>query len=166
MQAATQIDLARDEATPQEVLRSPLHATLITDTDNDTSSNASSDSASRTTQRSMRGGLATTGPPVRLIPKQSGARSSTTHGQINDPADGAGGDFCETDNSFELMPMDTGFGAWSYATAAFAMYIVVWGEHRDCLSVIATYTLQASPIHSRSFRLICRLDRKHNIQTR
>ena len=38
------------------------------------------------------------------------------------------GDFEETEKVYTLQPIDGGFGAWSYAASAFAMFIVVWGE--------------------------------------
>lgn len=44
----------------------------------------------------------------------------------------------ETAAGFTLPPADTGFGAWSYAAAAFAMYIVVWGNSGAIFSQLRT----------------------------
>jgi hypothetical protein len=60
--------------------------------------------------------------PVDLIPNESNAaKSQSRNGDLYaEPPEGAPVSI--------VRPPDEGFGAWSYAMSAFAMFIVVWGE--------------------------------------
>lgn len=130
MNSAAQIDLARDEATPAQVLASPLGDVASTIGGGTRTTLTPAPAAEATTidsvRRSMRGGVVSS-TSVRLKPR-SPARPQ--HGQAVHAQDTGFTPkaFGETDNAFELQPIDKGFGAWSYVAATFAMYIVVWGE--------------------------------------
>jgi hypothetical protein len=59
---------------------------------------------------------------VDLIPNQSNiTKPQSRNGDLyGEPPEGA--------PVSTVRPPDEGFGAWSYAVSAFAMFIVVWGE--------------------------------------
>lgn len=69
----------------------------------------------------VKGAFSTT-HPVDLVPNQSS--STETRSQNGDLY----GEAPEGIPVFSLRPADEGFGAWSYAMSAFAMFVVVWGE--------------------------------------
>jgi len=121
MDAAVQLDLARDEAPASQALNSLLQQSVP-----QTLSIAEEElppiDRSRSPKRSSRGAISST-HQVRLKHKTP-ARASTSSVDTReiklDP-------FGDSSIIVELQPIDRGFGAWSYIAAAFAMYIVVWG---------------------------------------
>jgi hypothetical protein len=124
MESATQVDLAKAEAPVGRVVNSVLegaadHLTV------ESTPRPQDAAESRSLRRSIRGGWAST-YQVRLKPKHSD-QSPLSSAQKSS----AGG--LTTSNleavrlASELQPVDQGFGAWSYVSSAFAMYIVVWG---------------------------------------
>lgn len=131
MESGIELDLAREEATAQQALKSPLGQNLPNRSlaPPEQTSNVQ---ATEQPGRSSRSGSRTTSQP-RLKPKapsdrRSSAASSSAHGGHG----GEAGSFELSDNDsermFRLQPVDEGFGAWSYVASAFAMYIVVWGS--------------------------------------
>ena len=126
METALQSDLAREEATVQQVLESPLGgygANLSVPSPDEP---ASEHERATRSKRSSRGSMVTVSQ-VRLNPK-SPRRPSPDSRETTDGIFGKNEAFVEGQNVVELQPMDKGFGAWSYVAATFAMYIVVWGE--------------------------------------
>jgi hypothetical protein len=122
MNNALQIDLARDEATPQQILNSPLQPEHQDDTARDIAPHRITSPAAP--KRSTRGAIVTASQ-ARLKPQpRNHARPSS---RDVSPAPRDADAFGETDKSSILQPLDKGFGAWSYVAATFAMYIVVWG---------------------------------------
>ncbi|KAI0166653.1 major facilitator superfamily domain-containing protein [Xylariaceae sp. FL1272] len=138
MDPETQVDLAKDEASAAQALRS-----LVVTNDNTP--------ASAEPRRSSRGTIASTFQ-VRLKPPSSrGTRAGSTgraRPSVVSLSTQAGiGTGTEKDSEeyvvAELRPVDRGFGAWSYVAAAFSMFIVVWG-FPQAFPIFQTY-LSAGP---------------------
>ncbi|KAI9668014.1 MAG: hypothetical protein M1821_000834 [Bathelium mastoideum] len=110
MDSAREVDLARPEAPPSEILESSLapHA-------------RSQDT--RASSPSLRGAYATSSQ-ISLKPKRSHSPKPSVN---NNEQASEVGTLDGTGLAFTLQQADEGFGAWSYAASAFAMFIVVWG---------------------------------------
>lgn len=121
MEAATQLDLAREEAPAHQALDSPLQQSTPQLLSVPAEKPPPTD-RSRSPKRSSRGAIWST-HQARLKP-QSPARVSVSS---IDPDENNIDPFRESSNIVELQPVDRGFGAWSYVAATFSMYIVVWG---------------------------------------
>ncbi len=126
MESALEVDLAKQEATAHQALNSALGQRLANPSLNPSAHTAKVLSIEQL-RRSSKGGSATTTQPT-LNPRASSSRRSPSPSpsecteKFSDPGD------CEDlRNAFHLQPVDEGFGPWSYAASAFAMYIVVWG---------------------------------------
>ena len=127
MDSALQADLARQEASAEQVMNSPLgqfasrpNSTAVVE--------SSSQRPIEDDKASVRGRNETTSQ-VRLEPKSSQDRRSRSRSTQNDKAKELEvGSFDDIANPYHLRPVDEGFGAWSYVASAFAMFIVVWGQ--------------------------------------
>lgn len=91
-------------------------------------------------RRSSRGAIATTNQ-ARL--KRKSKDQSSSHAATASKEDHTFQHVDESSYVVELQPVDKGFGAWSYVTAAFSMYIVVWG-FPQAFPIFQTY-LSAGP---------------------
>ncbi|KAK5095048.1 hypothetical protein LTR70_007178 [Exophiala xenobiotica] len=121
MDAAKQLDLAREEAPVSQVLNSPPQQ-LAPQTLPVPEEVTPPIDRSQSPKRSSHGAIPST-HQVKLKqkpPAQASISSIDASESKHDP-------FSESSNIVELQPIDRGFGAWSYIAAAFAMYIVVWG---------------------------------------
>lgn len=120
MDAATQIDLAKQNAPASQVLGSALQEALpeVGSASEEEIDNASISAA----RRKSRGTVVATNQ-VRLKRKQNRTTTIETDPLTSLPLD----HFGESANVVALQPIDRGFGAWSYVTAAFSMFVVVWG---------------------------------------
>ncbi|MCJ1270393.1 hypothetical protein MMC22_010290 [Lobaria immixta] len=89
--------------------------------------NTSGQNAADPPRRSSRGGVTTT-TQTRLYPPTPG-RDPLLTTPIQDAVSNSMelDSFGETVNVARSLPVDTGFGAWSYVAAAFSMFVVVWG---------------------------------------
>ena len=131
MDSALQVDLAKSEAPAEQVLTSALgeaasHHTIPLPPTNVLDRNPREPLPQRSTQRSSKGGYATTAQ-VRLKSKASNDSLSRQHDDAADSASLELGKLDKNTSVSTLQPADEGFGAWSYVASAFAMYIVVWG---------------------------------------
>lgn len=122
MESAIQVDLAKPEASAEQVLNSALGQAAIPP-DNEIQRSASSNRRTEELRYSLQGGFATT-TQARLDTKQSRHEFSPPIAEVERFDD-------EFTNVYTSQPVDSGFGAWSYVASAFAMYIVVWGEPRQ-----------------------------------
>lgn len=88
---------------------------------------SSGQNATETPRRSSRGGVTTTAQ-TRLYPPLPGTDTLLTN-PIHDAASNFMEleSFGETANVTKSLPVDAGFGAWSYVATAFSMFVVVWG---------------------------------------
>lgn len=89
--------------------------------------NPSGQNAADPPRRSSRGGVTTT-TQTRLYPPtpvRDPLRTTPIHDAISNSVELD--NFGETVNVARSLPVDTGFGAWSYVAAAFSMFVVVWG---------------------------------------
>ena len=127
MESALQVDLARSEAPAEQVLDSALGQ--IATPPNVLSSPAVAQGKPHDKPEHMIRGRSETTAQVRLvpkIPKDQRSRSPSTQDLPTNTLES--GNFDEIAQGFSLQPVDEGFGAWSYAASAFAMFIVVWGK--------------------------------------
>lgn len=126
MDSAIQVDLARSEAPPEEVLNTSLGeaASRLAVPRSDSPLQSQNESP----RRSSKGGYVTTNQ-IRLNPKKPSRDPSPSTSIQNAPGNTLElGNFDETANVVTLQPVDEGFGAWSYVASAFSMFIVVWGR--------------------------------------
>ncbi|CAF9921070.1 MAG: hypothetical protein ALECFALPRED_001705 [Alectoria fallacina] len=126
MESALQVDLARSEAPAEQVLDSALGQ--IATPPNVLSSPAVAEGKPHDKPEHMIRGRSETTAQVRLvpkIPKDQRSRSPSTQDLPTNTLES--GNFDGIAQGFSLQPVDEGFGAWSYAASAFAMFIVVWG---------------------------------------
>lgn len=127
METALQVDLARPEAPADQVLESALGQDASQPRPGQASL-SSNDASSNDAKRSARGRTETT-HQIRLVPKSSQDHRSRSRSTQRAPGDELElRDSESTTNSYTLQPVDEGFGAWSYAVSAFAMFVVVWGK--------------------------------------
>ncbi|KAL9042421.1 MAG: hypothetical protein Q9180_000612 [Flavoplaca navasiana] len=122
MESGLEVDLARQEATAQQALESPLGQTLP----NRQAEQSPDAPASERPRRSSKIGSATTNQP-RLKPKALSTHRSPSSDRADRLESFELSNNGDTKGIFRLQPVDEGFGAWSYVASAFAMYIVVWG---------------------------------------
>ena len=135
MESALQIDRARSEAPAEQVLDSALGQ--VATPPNVLSSPAVAQGKPRDKPEHMIRGRSETTAQVRLVPKvpkDQRSRSPSTQDLPTNTLES--GNFDEIAQGFSLQPVDEGFGAWSYAASAFAMFIVVWGK-----SVTSSYRI-------------------------
>ena len=116
MDTALQIDLSKPEAPAEQVLNSALGEVAA--------------KPCSTEGKNLTRGRSDTTHQARLVPKSSHSERSRSV-SAREPSNEVSelGHFDETANSYNLQPVDEGFGAWSYVASAFAMFIVVWGEY-------------------------------------
>ncbi len=128
METALQVDLAKPDATADQVLESAFGH--ISSQPRVIEPPSSKDSPRSDAKWSARGRAETTNQ-ARLVPKSSKhsrSRSTSTHNAAVEASEL--GCLDESANAYILQPVDEGFGAWSYVASAFAMFIVVWGKRR------------------------------------
>lgn len=129
MESALQVDLARPEATAEQILDSALGTisaprSLNEPVPESTHPNVESNPSI------IRGGVGTTAQ-ARLTPKSGKDTRSQTVSAQEAAVEGFDLDnYGESSRAHVLQPTDEGFGAWSYVASAFAMFIVVWGKPR------------------------------------
>lgn len=130
MDSAIQVDLARSEATAEEVLNTSLgeaSSRLSVPRADSPLQNSPLQSQNQNPRRSSKGGYVTTNQ-IRLNPKKPSRDPSPSTSIQNAPGHTLElGNFDETANVVTLQSADEGFGAWSYVASAFSMFIVVWG---------------------------------------
>ncbi len=127
METALQADLARPEATAEQVLESALGQTSSQPASSERI--PASGPPNKNAKWSVRGRAETT-TQARLVPKSarhSRSQSTSTRNAAREASDLDV--FNETTRASVLQPVDEGFGAWSYVASAFAMFIVVWGKY-------------------------------------
>ena len=124
MDSATQVDLAKPEAPPEQVLN-----TALGEAASHLSHNVSQmQRPNGPPKRSSRG---SSGVTSQLQPRPSKSSRDPSPSNLNHTLSAKSlelGKFDETANVITLHPVDRGLGAWSYVACAFAMYIVVWGK--------------------------------------
>ena len=127
MDSALQADLARQEASAEQVMNSPL-GQLASRPDFMAISRSTSQHTTGDEREPVRGRNETTSK-ARLAPKSSHGRKSRSRSTTKDKAKELElGSFDDIANAYHLQPVDEGFGAWSYVASAFSMFIVVWGQ--------------------------------------
>ena len=127
MDGALQVDLARPEASAEQVLDSALGQAIPRPAVS--TSPAPTEGLPKDNAKSTIRGRSETTAQVRLVPKiPKGHRRQSPATQDAPASTLEHGNFDEVAQGFGLQPVDEGFGAWSYAASAFSMFIVVWGE--------------------------------------